>query len=152
MMAELIIRIDWSELDLYGHVNNVMICKYIQAARIQYCEKVGFGTLNEKGKPGFIVAASNVLYKKKVLYPGQLRVVSHVEWMKTTSFHLAHMIYNEQNDILVEAFDIIVVYDYEKDTKTAITKELMLAIEQLENKSDGSLSKNNTQGQYPDIE
>jgi acyl-CoA thioester hydrolase len=151
-MAEINIRIDWSELDLYGHVNNVMIFKYIQGARISYCEKIGLGTLNEPGKPGFIVAASNVLYKRKILYPGQLRVESHVQWIKNTSFQLDHVIYNEHNERLVEGYDIIVGYDYEKDSKTAITDDLRLSIEKLENKTPGSLSKDPDLAQYPDIE
>ncbi len=151
-MTELTIRIDWSELDLYGHVNNVMIFKYIQAARINYCEKIGMDILNDKEKPGFIVAASNVLYKKKILYPGQLRVESQVQWLKNTSFQLDHLIYNEHNETVVEAYDIIVVYDYEKNSKTAITDELRKTIEQVENRMFSSLSKDSAQAQYPDIE
>jgi acyl-CoA thioester hydrolase len=150
-MAELDIRIDWSELDLYGHVNNVMIFKYIQAARIQYCERIGLGTLNEAGKPGFILAATNVSYKKKILYPGQLRVESHVQWIKTTSFRIDHIIYNMNNEPLVEAYDIIVVYDYAKDSKTEVADAQRKAIEREENRKIGS-SPTDGLGSYPDIE
>jgi acyl-CoA thioester hydrolase len=150
-MSELDIRIDWSELDLYGHVNNVMIFKYIQAARIQYCERIGLGTLNEEGKPGFILAATNVQYKRKILYPGQLRVESHVQWIRNTSFRIDHIIYNASNEPLVEAYDIIVVYDYEKDSKIAVADEQRAAIEREENRKLGS-SPIDEPGQYPDIE
>jgi len=34
--SKLPIRIDWSEMDLFGHVNNVMYFKYIQASRVNY--------------------------------------------------------------------------------------------------------------------
>jgi acyl-CoA thioester hydrolase len=151
-MAELNIRIDWSELDLYGHVNNVMIFKYVQAARINYCEKIGMDTLNQKEKPGFIVAASNVLYKKKVLYPGQLKIESHVNWIKNTSFQIDHVIYNEHKEVLVEAYDVIVVYDYDKDGKSPVTPDLRKSIEQLEGRLFESSSKDQGQAQYPDIE
>ena len=32
------LRIDWSEMDVFGHVNNVMFMKYVQAARVHYWE------------------------------------------------------------------------------------------------------------------
>ena len=42
MKAQLLeLRIDWSELDLLGHVNNVSIVKYCQAARIIFVTAVG---------------------------------------------------------------------------------------------------------------
>ncbi|MCE3258723.1 MAG: hypothetical protein K0S12_364, partial [Bacteroidetes bacterium] len=34
--TEIKIQLDWSEMDLFGHVNNVAYFKYIQAARVNY--------------------------------------------------------------------------------------------------------------------
>ena len=39
--SQLQLRIDWSELDLFGHVNNVMYFKYIQAARVHFWQAAG---------------------------------------------------------------------------------------------------------------
>lgn len=33
---EIKLRIDWSDLDGYGHVNNVSIIKYLQSARVNF--------------------------------------------------------------------------------------------------------------------
>ncbi len=35
------LRIDWSELDVFGHVNNVAFNKYAQAARLNYVDTIG---------------------------------------------------------------------------------------------------------------
>ncbi len=35
------IRIDWSEIDLFGHINNLAIMKYVQSARVNYLELIG---------------------------------------------------------------------------------------------------------------
>ena len=35
------IRIDWSEIDLFGHINNLAIMKYVQAGRVHYLELSG---------------------------------------------------------------------------------------------------------------
>ena len=39
--VKLELRIDWSELDYFGHVNNVSFFKYIQAARVNYWDQIG---------------------------------------------------------------------------------------------------------------
>jgi acyl-CoA thioester hydrolase len=151
-MAELNIRIDWSELDLYGHVNNVMIFKYVQGARINYCSAIGLGTLNEKEKTGFIVAASNVQYKKKILFPGDIRIETHVSEIKNTSFRLDHVIFNGNGEPVVEAYDIIVTYDYEKNDKQLVPAGIRSAMEKLEGRLFGDSSKSSDLAQYPDIE
>lgn len=151
-MAELNLRIDWSELDLYGHVNNVMIFKYVQGARINYCATIGLGTLNEKDKTGFIVAASNVQYKKKILFPGNLRIETHVSEIKNTSFRLDHQIFNDNKETVVEAYDIIVTYDYEKNDKQPVPTAIRTAIEKMEGRQFGDSSKKDELPQYPDIE
>jgi acyl-CoA thioester hydrolase len=151
-MAELNIRIDWSELDLYGHVNNVMIFKYVQAARISYCETIGLDTLNDKTRPGFILAATNVQYRKKILYPGTIRIESHVEGIGTTSFRLTHHIYGEQNELLAEGTDVIVVYDYNKNEKMPVPDDVKQSIQEFEGNTFSQSSKESASGQYPDIE
>jgi hypothetical protein len=48
--VKLELRIDWSEIDLFGHVNNLAILKYIQAARVNYLEKIGLMQLRSSIK------------------------------------------------------------------------------------------------------
>jgi acyl-CoA thioesterase FadM len=35
------LRIDWSDIDLFGHINNLAILRYVQAARVNYLEIIG---------------------------------------------------------------------------------------------------------------
>ena len=72
-MIEIALPIDWAELDLYGHVNNVAFYKYMQSSRIAFCESIGLSVLNEPDKPSFILAASECHYKQKLLFPGTVR-------------------------------------------------------------------------------
>lgn len=48
--VKLELRIDWSELDLFGHVNNVAFLKYVQASRINYWETIGVTKLFDEKK------------------------------------------------------------------------------------------------------
>ena len=53
------LRIDWSEMDLLGHVNNIAISRYFQAARIHYMDQVGLKVFPGM-ETGPILAAAKV--------------------------------------------------------------------------------------------
>ncbi len=40
--SKLNIRLDWSEMDMFGHINNVMFFKFMQASRVNYWEMSKF--------------------------------------------------------------------------------------------------------------
>ncbi len=132
--AHIVLKIDWSDLDLFGHVNNVAFFKYIQSARVNYCESIGLTSINEKNKLGFIVASTNCTFKIPLRYPGDVKVFSKIEWIKNSSFQLLHVIVNDNNEVVAESIDIVVVFDYEKKIKTNITPELKAKMEAQENK------------------
>lgn len=132
--THLSLKIDWSDLDLFGHVNNVAFFKYIQAARVNYCESIGLTSVNEKDKPGFIVASTNCTFKIPLRYPGNIKVFSKIDWIKNTSFQLSHVIINDKNEIAAEGVDVIVVFDYEKKIKANIDSNLKSKMEETEQK------------------
>lgn len=131
-MAKISLPIDWAELDLYGHVNNVAYYRYMQAARIAYCESIGLTSLNEPGRLSFILAASECHYKKKLFFPGNIEIESHVTAINNTSFHLEHFIYDQHGDLAAQGKDILVIYDYEQNYKISITPEIRKSIETME--------------------
>ena len=126
------LRIDFSELDLLGHVNNVNYFKYIQASRIKYCETVGIN-------PGFstdqivpVLASTSCQFKKQLLYPGNIIVKTGINFIKTTSFGIHHQIFNHQNELCAEAEDIIVMLDFKSNIKVPVSAEMRAMVEQLE--------------------
>ncbi|HEX3046058.1 MAG TPA: acyl-CoA thioesterase, partial [Bacillota bacterium] len=128
------LRIDWSEIDLFGHVNNVAIFKYIQAARVNYLESIGLMQLQAETKNGPILASTNCQFRKPLFYPGQVKIYSKVDTIKNTSFRIQHEIYNDDNQLSAEAQDIIVFFDFNNETKLIIPNEIRQKIETLENK------------------
>jgi YbgC/YbaW family acyl-CoA thioester hydrolase len=77
------LRIDWSELDAFGHVNNLEIMKYVQTARVKYLEKVGLMQLQSQENIGPILASIHCQFRKPLFYPGQVIVRSKVEYIKS---------------------------------------------------------------------
>jgi acyl-CoA thioester hydrolase len=130
--TKLELRIDWSEIDLFGHVNNVAILKYVQAARINYLEAIGLMQLQSATKIGPILASTSCQFRKPLFYPGQVMLDSKVDSIKNTSFRIQHRLYNDHQEIFAEAQDIIVFFDYIKNSKLIIPNEIREKIESLE--------------------
>src|ERR1700741_359934 len=97
---ELKLRIDWSELDLFGHVNNVMFMKYVQAARVNYWEQSGIYHEFKKNKIGPMLVSTACQFKKQLMYPGDVTIKSGMEFIKNTSFSIHHKILDQHGDVV----------------------------------------------------
>lgn len=117
------IRIDWSELDLFGHVNNVAFFKYMQAARIELCDACGLSSTISSGI-SFIVASSKCDFKKTLHYPGEVLIHSKIIQINTTSFVLEHSLLNTADEIVATGTDTLVVFDYDTRKKVIIDERL----------------------------
>src|SRR5215213_3613528 len=114
--TELVIRIDWADLDLFGHVNNVAFFRYLQTARVNYCEKIGLTSLNNENKLSFMVASSQCQFKKPLTYPGNITVFARVDWIKNSSMQLSYKLFNAAKELSAEGADVIVIFDHHAKT------------------------------------
>ncbi|MBA3662578.1 MAG: acyl-CoA thioesterase [Bacteroidetes bacterium] len=133
--ASIKIKLDWSEMDLFGHINNVAYFKFIQAARVNYCELVGINTSNPDEKLSFAVAATNCQFKKPLYYPGEIEVKTKIAWIKNSSLQMEHIILNQDLEICAEATDVIVLFDYAVNAKVTVPAEVRARIEAIEKRS-----------------
>ena len=127
------VRIDWSEIDAFGHINNLAILKYVQAARVKYLEAIGLMQSQAETKIGPILAATSCQYRRPLFYPGHVTVHSTVDAIKNTSFRMCHEVYNEKSEIIAEAQDVLVLFDFDRQSKLAIPDDLRERIVKLEN-------------------
>jgi acyl-CoA thioester hydrolase len=131
----LTLRIDWSEMDMYGHVNNVSYFKYVQAARVNYWEQVGITEHHAASNIGAMLAGSKCTFKRPLFYPGTVRIESRVEFIKNTSFGIVHRLLDSDGNIAAEAEDVIVMFDFTKNEKSPFPPFIKQRIEELEGKS-----------------
>lgn len=128
------LRIDWSELDYFGHVNNVSYFKYIQAARVYYWEQIGLNKFHKENNIGPMLVSCKCDFKRPLFFPGTVTLVSSVNFIKNTSFGIRHRLFDAQNELVAEAEDIIVLFDFTTHTKQSIPDTLRNTIEHLENR------------------
>lgn len=82
---------------------------------------------------GPMLASTNCNFKKPLFYPGTVILKSRVGFIKNTSFSIQHLILNNQNEVVAEAEDIVVFYDFNKNEKARIPgflKDTIKLIEQ----------------------
>jgi acyl-CoA thioester hydrolase len=130
--VKLELRLDWSEMDMFGHVNNVSYFKYVQASRVNYWEAIGLTKLFQETNVGAILASTSCQFKKPLHFPGKITVQARLDFIKQTSFGLKHQILNEQGEVAAEAQDVMVLYDFTKNVKVAIPEEIRAQIIELE--------------------
>lgn len=128
-MTALTIRIDWSEQDLYGHVNNVSYFKYQQAARVNFWEAIGLIAVGAGQSAGPMLAEAGIRFLKPLHYPGSIRIETVVSFLGNTSFGLEHMMYNENNELCASGKDAVVLFDYNKMEKMPISTSLRELLE-----------------------
>ena len=114
------IRIDWSEIDSFGHINNLAIMKYIQTARVGYLEEIGMMPLQEDTGIGPVMASTSCQFKKQLYYPGKVVVCSRIDHIKNTSFQMRHAVFNDAEELIAEAHDVIVMFNFGRNTKQPV--------------------------------
>ena len=126
-MQQLELPIDWSDLDLLGHVNNVAIIRYFQSARVVFCENIGLPAV-----PGMhfgpIEAATEVKFCKQLHYPGKVCLKTVVTEVKNTSFILEHQLFDQNGELAAIGKEVIVYFDFQKQVKLPLTDELKTAL------------------------
>lgn len=128
LQTQITIRIDWSELDLFGHVNNVAFHKYAQTARLNYVETLGLMQFHKIQNIGFMVAETNCQFKKELLFPGNINIQTQIDFVKNTSFALQHTMTNDAGELVAIAKDVLVVYDFNKKEKCLIPEEIKVKL------------------------
>ncbi len=132
--STLTLRIDWSELDYFGHVNNVSFFKYIQAARVHYWDMVGITQTHRETNMGPMLVSCKCDFKQPLFFPGNVTIRSRVEFIKNTSFGINHQLVDDKGTIAAEAQDVMVLFDFNKNEKVLFSPALKAVIEKLEGK------------------
>lgn len=118
------IRIDWSDLDLYQHVNNVSYMRYLQSGRVNFWEATGIYENYNKSNRGTMLVSTHCDFKKSLYYPGTAIVKTKLGSIKNSSFSLNHLILNEHGEICAEGEDVVVCYDFDENKTFRIPDEL----------------------------
>ncbi|MCK5412582.1 MAG: acyl-CoA thioesterase, partial [Gemmatimonadetes bacterium] len=63
------IPIQWGEMDAYGHVNNTVLFRYFESARVEYLVRCGFARSWEEDRVGAILHSTGCRFRRPIFYP-----------------------------------------------------------------------------------
>jgi acyl-CoA thioester hydrolase len=105
-------HVRFSDVDVYGHVNNVKYFEYFQEARIAFILSLAGGLFDSGSSHRQVVARIDVDYKRPILFrPEPYTVETWVTRIGTSSYGLACRIVDEQGTVYSTAEVALVAFD-----------------------------------------
>jgi len=126
-------RVQWGEMDAFGHVNNANYLRWFESARIAYFEKVAVSIGAKDASPWVpILARATVDFRKPVTYPDTVTLEATVTKFGTTSFTMAYRAVSATLGVAAEGEAIVVLLDPATGQKTPLPDALRAGITALE--------------------
>jgi len=124
------LRIDFSDLDMYRHVNNLTFIRFLQSGRVNFWEAAGLSKLFSESNKGAILVSTHCDFKKSLFYPGTATVKTKLAYIRNSSFALDQLILNDKGEVCAEGRDIAVFFDFSEDKSLPIPPDLREVMQQ----------------------
>jgi acyl-CoA thioester hydrolase len=99
----------WSDMDAYGHVNNVTYLVYLEEARVSLFERMDLASPLETG---VVVARHEIDYKRPLVYRSEpISVDIWVEDVSRRSWTFGHRIHDDAGVVYAVASTVMVAWD-----------------------------------------
>lgn len=95
----ILVKIRFSETDMFGHMNNVSPFIYFEEARIDFMKHVGIFNLSTDPASVPIVADLQCDYQKQVYFDDHLKLYVKVDNVGNSSMDIHYMAVNQQEEI-----------------------------------------------------
>ncbi|MEB1206010.1 thioesterase family protein [Xanthomonas campestris pv. campestris] len=124
ILARVPISARWRDMDSMGHVNNAKYISYLEEARVRWMLGVEGVAMTDRIAP--VVAATNVNYKRPLVWPNDILVELFVERLGSSSVTIGHRILDQKDeDVLYSDGNVVVVWI---DTQTGKSASLPDAV------------------------
>ncbi len=113
----------WSDMDAYGHVNNVQFLTYVEEARVEMFKSVPLSGIDQVAA-GILVAASDIKYRKPLLHRHKpVPIDVWVLRIGAAMFTLGYEVYDEGGIVYATASSTMVPYDFEHERPRRLTTQ-----------------------------
>ncbi|WP_424213729.1 acyl-CoA thioesterase [Streptomyces sp. BI20] len=120
----------WSDMDAFGHVNNVVFLRYLEEARIDFMFRLAPGEGSDSFTGGSVVARHEIDYKLPLVHRHEpVLVESWVTRIGAASLTIGYEIKDEATDdgqeerVYVRASTVVVPYNLAEGRPRRITAE-----------------------------
>jgi acyl-CoA thioester hydrolase len=115
----------WSDMDAYGHVNNVQFLTYVEEARVEMFKSVPLSGVDQVAA-GILVAASDIKYRRPLQH--RHRPVPIDVWVTKIGaafFSLGYEVYDDDEGgvVYATASSTMVPYDFANERPRRLSAE-----------------------------
>jgi len=111
-----------SDMDAYGHVNNVQFLTYVEEARVEMFKSVPLSGIDQV-EAGILVAASEIKYVKPLLHRhAPVPIDVWVTRIGGASFALAYEVHDDET-VYARASSLLVPYDFASEWPRRLTQD-----------------------------
>ena len=109
LLLDTLLPIRWRDLDAFNHVNNSTYLTYLEESRLQWMLGVAGLSMDDRAVP--VMVASQLNYRRPLLWPGSVRILLTAERIGQSSVTIAHqMVHPERQDELYCDGSVTVVW------------------------------------------
>jgi acyl-CoA thioester hydrolase len=127
------IPVQWGELDAYGHVNNTVIFRFFESARVAFLDRCRFLTAYDELKIGAILHSTDCRFRLPLYYPDTVLVGTRATKILDDRFVMEYKVYSTAHDaIAAEGTATIVSFDYNTRSKTNLPEMVRQGLAELD--------------------
>jgi acyl-CoA thioester hydrolase len=135
----LTLPVQWGEMDAYGHVNNAVLFRYFESARIVYLERCGFIESMERDRIGAILHSTACRFRQPLCYPDTVEVGGRATEVTSDRFTMEYRVVSlAKQAVVAEGQGVIVSYDYARGRKARLPEAIQRKIAILEGEAEGA--------------
>lgn len=129
------IPVQWVEMDVARHVNNVIYLNWSESARLTYFEKMGMDTSFASSEAGPILAWQDCKYIFPITYPDTAIVGMRVTEIKNDCVIMESAIFSEKHQrIAAISQQKVVPYNYVELKKMEVPESWRAGVKRLESR------------------
>ncbi|MER5492192.1 acyl-CoA thioesterase [Streptomyces sp. LE64] len=116
----------WSDMDAFGHVNNVVFLRYLEEARIDFMFRLAPGDGSPSFSGGSVVARHEIDYVRPLVHRHEPVVVeSWVTGVRNASLTIAYEVKDHEGaeEVYVRASTVVVPFNLDTQRPRRITEE-----------------------------
>ncbi len=131
----------WSDMDAYGHVNNVVFLTYLEEARVEMFASLAEDFKDDDGMltKGVLVAGHSIDYRRPLVH--RVEPVPIDVWVSKiggASFHVGYEVHDEGGVVYARASSVLVPYDFARQSPRRVAPHERAFLEKyLEPDDDG---------------
>ncbi len=120
----------WSDMDAYGHVNNVVFLTYLEESRVDMLFALGSEHGLDALAKGVLVARHEIDYKRPLVYHQRgVDIDLWVAAIKGASFEIRYEVHDEDT-VFARAASLLVPYDLQAGRPRRVSSEERSFLEQ----------------------